>query len=140
MRLHSTRRERVIDYHHVIEALVRKPGAFPRLAYRDQLHPGPVWRATWEALAATGDERTAVRTYLGLLLLAHRAACENELTAILTELRTAQLLPDLETLRQRFLPPRAAEPPPIVVLIPDATTYDQLLSRIWSLDPERKAS
>ena len=75
----GTRRELVIDYHHVIGALVRKPGAFPRLAYRDQLHPGAVWRATWEALAATSDERTAVRTYLGLLLLAHRAACENEL-------------------------------------------------------------
>jgi hypothetical protein len=88
-------RERVVNYHHIIESLVRKPGAFPRLTYRDQLHPSPIWRQTWETLAAALDERTASRTYLSLLLLAHRAGCEGALGAELARLHAAKQLPDL---------------------------------------------
>jgi transposase InsO family protein len=134
------RRERVVNYHHVIESLVRKPGAFPRLAYRDQVHPTPVWRQTWEALAAALDERAASRTYLGLLLIAHRAGCEEALGAELARLRAADQLPDLDDLRTRFLPPHAAEPPPILVIIPDASVYDQLLSLAWTHHPPKEAS
>lgn len=134
------RRERVVNYHHIIESLVRKPGAFPRLAYRDQVHPSPVWRQTWEALAAVLDERTAARTYLGLLLIAHRAGCEDALGAELARLRDTGQLPDLEALRARFLPPHASEPPPILVIIPDASVYDQLLSLAWTHDPTKEAS
>lgn len=128
----GNQRQRVVNYHHIIEALARKPGAFPRLDIRDQVHPGPVWRATWEALSATQDERTAARSYLGLLLLAHRAGCEAALTTILTEHRAAGTLPDLDALRTQFLPRPASEPPPIIVLIPDADTYDRLLSTVWT--------
>jgi hypothetical protein len=134
------RRERVVNYHHIIESLVRKPGAFPRLTYRDQVHPSPVWRQTWEALAAALDERAAARTYLGLLLIAHRAGCEDALGAELARLRAANQLPDLEALRTRFLPPHAAEPPPILIVIPDASVYDQLLSCAWTHDPTKEAS
>ena len=134
------RRERVVSYHHVIESLVRKPGAFPRLAYRDQIHPSPAWRQTWDALSAALDERAAARTYLGLLLIAHRAGCEDALGAELARLRAAGQLPDLEALRTRFLPPHAAEPPPILIIIPDASVYDQLLSRAWTHDPTKEAS
>jgi hypothetical protein len=134
------RRERVVNYHHIIESLVKKPGAFPRLTYRDQVHPSPVWRQTWEALAAALDERSASRTYLGLLLIAHRAGCEDVLGAELARLRAADQLPDLEALRARFLPPHAAEPPPILVIIPDASIYDQLLSLTWTHEPTKEAS
>lgn len=125
-------RQWVVDYHRVIESLARKPGAFPRLAYRDQIHPGPVWKLTWEALLLALGERQAARIYLGILLLAHRAACEQELTVMLTEHRAADQLPDLDALRARFLPRGAGDPPPIIVLIPDSSTYDRLLSTIWS--------
>jgi transposase InsO family protein len=128
----GNQRQRVVDYRHIIEALARKPGAFPRLDIRDQVHPGPVWKATWEALIAVRDERTAARTYLGLLLLAHRAGCEKALTDILTKHRAAGTLPDLDALRAQFLPRPAGEPPPIVVLIPDANTYDRLLTTVWT--------
>ncbi len=133
-RIHAqgNHRKRVINYHHIIEMLARKPGAFPRLVYRDDVHPGPVWKETWEALFAAMDERTAARQYLGILLLAHRAACESELTSILTELRSQNQLPDLEQLRHRFLTPSSGDTPPIVVLIPDACVYDQLLSAVWT--------
>ncbi len=136
----GNQRQRIVNYHHVIESLVRKPGAFPRLAYRDDLHPGPTWRATWEALVHAYDERTASRTYLGLLLLAHRACCEAELGAELEALRAADALPDLEALRERFLPPHTGDPPPILVIIPDPSLYDQLLCMSWSHDPNKEAS
>lgn len=125
-------RQRMINYHHIIESLARKPGAFPRLAYRDQVHPNATWRATWEALSAALDERAAGRIYLGLLLLAHRAGCEQELTTVLAEHLAAGRLPELEGLRARLMPPAATEPPPIVVLIPDASSYDRLLGAVWS--------
>lgn len=127
-------RQRVVNYHHIIEALARKPGAFPRLDIRDQVHPGPVWKATWEAFATAQDERTAARSYLGLLLLAHRAGCEQELTTILAEHRAAETLPDLNALRTQFLPRPVSEPPPIIILIPNAETYDRLLSTMWTQD------
>lgn len=126
------RRQRFINYHHIIESLVRKPGAFPRLIYRDQVHPNAVWRAVWEALSAALDERSASRIYLGLLLLAHRAGCEQELTKVFEEHLAAGSLPNLDELRARMMPPGDSQPPPIVVLIPDASSYDRLLSAIWS--------
>ncbi len=128
-------RVRVVNYHHVIESLVRKPMAFPRLTYRDELHPTPIWRKTWAELAKAHDERTAARTYLGLLLIAHRAGCQDELGQRFEELLARKELPDLEDVRQEFLKPYAADPPPIVVLIPDASTYDHLLSSAWHAEP-----
>jgi hypothetical protein len=55
----SGRRGHVVDYHHVIHALRRKPMALLNLVYRDQLFPREAYRHSWEALLAALPPRTA---------------------------------------------------------------------------------
>ena len=58
-----------IDYRHVIDSLVRKPGAFAQYLYREELFPRPVFRQAYDRLRAL-QEPTADARYLQLLLLA----------------------------------------------------------------------
>jgi hypothetical protein len=60
-----------INYRHVIEWLVRKPGAFAGYQYRAELFPTSRFRMAYDYLAATASARSA-REYLGILQLAAR--------------------------------------------------------------------
>jgi hypothetical protein len=121
----SGKHSHVVDYRHVIHALRRKPMALLHLVYRDQLFPRRAYARAFEALLASESERQACRTMVGLLALAHERACEAELAhAIDTDL-DAGVLPDLDRLRDRFKPDRAAIPNVAVELVPLAA-YDEL--------------
>ena len=73
-----------IDYRHIIEWLVRKPGAFARYVYREELYPTEMFRRAYDALAAQGPSRVD-REYVRIL---HLAASEGEgrVEAALTQL------------------------------------------------------
>jgi hypothetical protein len=58
-----------IDYRHVIDWLVRKPGAFARYVYREELYPTVTYRRAYDALQAQQPGR-ADREYLRVLHLA----------------------------------------------------------------------
>lgn len=58
-----------INYRHVIEWLVRKPGAFERYRYREEMFPTSRFRQAYDALREQEPER-AVREYLAILKLA----------------------------------------------------------------------
>jgi hypothetical protein len=123
-RLHGPRDAR-IDYRHVIWSLVRKPGAFARYRYREDLFPSLVFRRAYDALCATRGERGDVE-YVRIL---HLAASTFETTV-------AQAL---ETLLARGEPfdyaavRAVAVPAPSAVPIlglpaPDLGVYDRLLA------------
>ncbi len=61
--------EHRIDYRHVIGWLVRKPGAFARYRYREDLYPSVTFRRAYDALVRTHGERADVE-YLRILQLA----------------------------------------------------------------------
>jgi hypothetical protein len=61
-----------IDYRHVIDWLVRKPGAFARYVYRADLYPTLTFRRAYDALQAH-DPGRADREYLRVLQLAAQA-------------------------------------------------------------------
>jgi len=122
----SGRRGHVVDYHHVIHALRRKPMALLNLVYRDQLFPREAYRHSWEALLAALPPRTACRTMVGLLALAHDRTCEGELAIELEAILGTGELPDLALLRQQFAPPGTVVPT-VTVTLPAAITYDALL-------------
>src|SRR6187549_453082 len=64
----------VVDYHHVIHALRKKPMALLNLVYRDQLFPRHAYARAFEALLAKESEKQACRTMVGLLALTeHRS-------------------------------------------------------------------
>ena len=50
---------RVVDYRHLIGALVKKPQAFRHSVFRDELFPRPAFRRAWEALDAGLEPREA---------------------------------------------------------------------------------
>jgi hypothetical protein len=64
-----------IQYRHVIDWLVRKPGAFANYRYRDDLFPSSRFRLAWDALRRRYAESRAAKEYL---LILQRAAGESE--------------------------------------------------------------
>lgn len=69
-RLRGQRKHR-IDYRHVVDWLVRKPGAFARYCYREEMFPGEAYRRAYEALGRAKPER-ADTEYVRILRLASR--------------------------------------------------------------------
>ena len=61
-------REARVDYHHVIGSLVRKPGAFARYRFREQLFPTMTFRLAYDALTGWRGERADVE-YVRILRL-----------------------------------------------------------------------
>ncbi len=59
-----------INYRHIIWSLVRKPGAFPRYRYREDLFPTVTFRKAYDALCGEAPSRAADMEYLRILHLA----------------------------------------------------------------------
>ena len=116
-----------IHYRHVIDWLVRKPGAFPQYRYREDLFPTSRFRAAYDTLhqARPGE---ADREYLGLLLLAARESeqgVDNALRLLLAEDRPISVAVIRELLQSgRELPHRTE----VQIAPVDLTSYDALLS------------
>lgn len=120
-------RLRVVDYRHLIGALVRKPQAFRRSVFRDELFPRPVFRRAWEALDERLEPRRACRVYVGLLHLAAMHGCEAALAEHLAAVLDSGGTPDLEAARAAVAPPVPAAAPVVTVPAPDLAGYDALL-------------
>ena len=85
-RLRGRDKQRV-NYRHVIDWLVRKPGAFAQYRYRQELFPSSVFRIAYDTLLSQ-DAARADKDYLGLLHLAAQeseAAVEATLRRLLAE-------------------------------------------------------
>lgn len=108
----------VVDYHHVIHALRRKPMALLNLVYRDQLWPREAYRRMFDALCERLSARSACKVMVELLSLAHDRACEAQLASLFSEDLAARRLPDLKELRARFAPDLASLPRVCVQLTP----------------------
>jgi hypothetical protein len=65
------RKKHAINYRHVIDWLVRKPGAFENYRYREELFPTSRFRMAYDALRESQPER-GHKEYLGILYLAAR--------------------------------------------------------------------
>jgi hypothetical protein len=100
----------VVNYHHVIHSLRKKPMALLHLVYRDKLFPRPEYRRAFEALCAAMPERPACKITVELLALAHERNCERELANELGQVLRSGSLPDLAKLRTRFSPDPADLP------------------------------
>lgn len=119
----------LINYRHIIWSLMRKPGAFARYYYREELFPTLVFRRAYDALAAAkATERTADVSYVRIL---HHAAStmQTEVETALQLLLEAGEVPTPE--RVKALTERTTQPARVTempALVPDLHTYDGLLS------------
>jgi hypothetical protein len=125
-RQHDPLRTRQVNYHLCIDSLVHKPGAFARLIYRDDLHPNQIYKRTWERLRECLGEHAACRTYIRILHLAHRHACEVALGTALGVLLDHSQLPEIEALRAQFATPVPACVPLLLFRTADPAGYDAL--------------
>jgi len=119
-------REHRIDYRHVIWSLVRKPGAFARYRYREELFPTQTFREAYDALCRFRGERADV-DYVRIL---HLAASTME---VLVDRALRDLLDrgepfDYAMLRDLAAPERPSVPVLMTPALPDLRVYDALLA------------
>jgi hypothetical protein len=119
-------REHRVDYRHVIWSLVRKPGAFARYRYREELFPTPVFRAAYDALFRFRGERADVDYVRTLHLAASTLECtvEKALRALLEE----RVPFDYAAVRERAIPVKPEVPRLTTPEVPDLRVFDALLA------------
>jgi hypothetical protein len=115
--------EHRIDYRHVIGWLVRKPGAFARYRYREDLYPSVTFRRAYDALVRTHGERADVE-YLRILQLAATAGEARVVDVLVTVLDQVGGF-DYVTVQTQVAPP-VLMVPVIHIPAPDLTVYDAL--------------
>jgi hypothetical protein len=114
-----------IDYRHLIDSLVRKPGAFRQYRFRDELFPSEVFKWAWECLSEAVCERTAEREYLQLLKhAADTMQCTVE--AALSRIRAGGGIPRLDQVLE-MTRPAPLDPPALMALTVNLFDYDDLL-------------
>jgi hypothetical protein len=115
--------EHRIDYRHVIGWLVRKPGAFARYRYREDLYPSVTFRRAYDALVRTHGERADVE-YLRILQLATTVGEARVGDVLVTVIDQVDAF-DYVTVQTQVAPP-VLTVPVIHIPAPDLTVYDAL--------------
>jgi hypothetical protein len=115
--------EHRIDYRHVIGWLVRKPGAFARYRYREDLYPSVTFRRAYDALVRTHGDRADVE-YLRILQLAATAG-EARVLEVLARVLDQIGGFDYLTVQAQVAPPVCVVPV-IHIPVPDLSVYDAL--------------
>jgi hypothetical protein len=126
---HSGDKGMVLDYRHVIDHLLRKPGAFERYRYREQLYPSRLFRQTYDRMVERLGQRGGSLEYLRLLKLASETN-EKDLEMLLIEY-TVPPYPQwsVEAMRQ-MMKPQTRTLIQIAELQPEWSSYDSLLSPV----------
>ncbi|WP_240654175.1 hypothetical protein [Streptomyces sp. AcE210] len=148
-----------LDLDHYLEALIRKPGAFPGATALEQARSAgkftPVHDAWWDRAKRIHGERDGTRALIEVLLLGRHLAHEHLVAGLATALRAGALTADAVALEARkaaedepatigSAPSSAAQAaasvtslhewrlahlPPDTRPLPSVTPYDQLLRR-----------
>lgn len=122
------RDQHAVHYRHVIDSLVRKPGAFANYAYRDDLFPTTHFRIAYDRFCAGRDERRGAKDYPKILY----HAAHNSQVAVDDALRVLLAGDGQFTVEAVIALAKASEEIPaattVVVEAPDLTEFDSLLT------------
>jgi hypothetical protein len=115
-----------IQYRHIIDWLVRKPGAFENYKYKQDLFPTTFFRIAYDKLMGSHAEKTAVKQYLQLLYWAAKTG-EDKINLILK-----QVIESGDAIDIGYIKKQAAITPDPAVLLPevapvDLKNYEELL-------------
>jgi transcriptional regulator with XRE-family HTH domain len=113
-----------IDYHHVIWSLAKKPGAFARYRWREELFPSLVFRRAYDVLRNFHSER-ADAEYVRILYMAATSG-EAVVERTLGELLEGADRFDADRVRHAVRPERPIVPT-VAIGAPDLKVYDALL-------------
>ena len=122
-----------IDYRHIIDSLVRKPGAFAHYRYHDDLFPQLVFRQAYDRLCSRTPTR-ADREYVRLLYLAATTS-EVLVAAALEGVLATAAVPSWDTIQAQVRP--QLHPPVPVMVTPalDFHCYDALIAGRPHVEP-----
>jgi len=116
-----------INYRHVIDWLVRKPGAFENYRYKDDLFPTSQFRITYDLLRNQYDPKRANKQYLKILELAAKdgeTLVNDILRFLINQADEINFEIVLQMVTSRQQPPSITE---VNVQAVDLTVYDRLL-------------
>ncbi len=119
-----------INYRHIIDSLVRKPGAFKNFRYRNELFPTSRFRIAYDILKKRHTVSVAVKQYLNILYLAaheSETGVDNALRSLIEQdVEISDELVEQLVLSNEAIP-SATE---INISSVDLTSYDQLLQEV----------
>ena len=115
-----------IDYRHIIGSLVRKPGAFARYRFREQLYPTHTFRLAYDAMCGWKGERADV-DYVRILHLA-ATTMECEIERALSRLLKSSVRFDYAVVKQLAAPASPEIPSVELSCEVDLGVYDRLLA------------
>jgi hypothetical protein len=115
-----------INYRHVIDTLLRKPGGFRNYRYREEIFPSSTFRAAWEYLNQRYTPRNADLAFLRILKLA-AGGLESDVEAVLAELLSTKTVWNDQTVATR-VQPVSVQIPVLEAPLVNLDEYDQLLS------------
>lgn len=114
-----------IDYRHVIWSLVRKPGAFARYRYREELFPTLTFRRAYDALVRMRGERADIE-YVRILHLA-ASTLQSDVEKALVALLEHDVRFDYAAVKS-IAAPESPAVPDIQIPAPNPAAYDSLLA------------
>ncbi|MEZ4321890.1 MAG: IS21 family transposase [Myxococcota bacterium] len=116
-----------IDYRHVIWSLCRKPGAFARYRFREELFPTLTFRAAYDALVEWRGDRADIE-YVRILHLA-ASTMEGSIERALRDLLSTGERFDYAAVKA-LAAPEPATVPEVKVGQPDLEQFDRLLGGV----------
>lgn len=116
----------LVDFRHVIEGLLRKPGAFLHYRHREALYPSTVFRTAHDRLVADHGERPGVIEYLHVLKLAAEETVEKVEAVLKHQLALATKWRAVNVREQLIPAPRKIIE--LSALTPNLQAYDTLLA------------
>lgn len=117
----------VINYRHLIDSLVRKPGAFRSYRYREEMFPSLTFRSAYDALNASSPEKADLEYLRILKLAAHTMESDVEVALVLlldigAPFNCAQVQ-ELTGDKSRLV-----QAPTVSLIAPGLSSFDSLLS------------
>jgi hypothetical protein len=114
-----------IDYRHIIDVLVRKPGAFEQYRYRQELFPTHYYRLAYDALSGLSVKERA-KEYLLVLQLAARHGEQRVEGAIRWIIENAETMSSMNVEKLTTAANCCIIPLTAQVALPDLQQYDAL--------------
>jgi hypothetical protein len=115
-----------INYRHVIDSLVRKPGAFENYQYREEMFPTSGFRIAYDMLSETHATKVADKLYVKILELAAKESQEAVDESLRLQIASGEPI-DLERIRQQVMDSTNIAPVTELDLgEPDLSVYDEL--------------
>ncbi len=136
----SGRDKEAIDFRHVIDSLVRKPGAFLNYRYQNHLYPTTRFRMAYDTLLKNTTEASAVKQYLKILHAAKHDGLDTVDDILRWVLSTGNTLTAQTVLSMIASRQQLPSPTDLHVDPPDLKEFDSLLPHKDVYDDQESSS